>query len=117
MTRISLPNPSNKYGAKKTEYNGVLYDSKREAAYAHELDLRLKAHDINGWIRQVPFPLDVNGQLIAKYVMDFVVYHKDGTVELVEVKGFETPVYKLKVKLLKAIYLSSNPTWRYTIVR
>lgn len=117
MTRISLPNEGNKYGAKKTEYNGVTYDSKFEAEYAQTLDLRVKAGDILNYQRQVPFPLEVNGQFIGKYVMDFVVYHPDARIELVEIKGFETAVYKLKAKLLRAIYLEDNPRWFYTVVK
>ena len=34
---------ANKYGAKKTEYNGRKYDSKFEASVAADLDIRLKA--------------------------------------------------------------------------
>lgn len=37
---------SNKFGAASTEYNGIRYNSKFEAAQAEELDLRLKAGEI-----------------------------------------------------------------------
>jgi len=36
----------NKYNAKSTEYGGLIYHSKKEAGYAQELDLRIKAKDI-----------------------------------------------------------------------
>lgn len=116
MTRIMV-NAGNKFGAVKTEYNGRVYHSKRESEFARGLDLRLQAHDILDWEPQVAIRLDVNGQHITKYVMDFVVTHLDGHVELVEVKGFESAVWKLKAKLLKAIYLPEHPTTVFTVVR
>lgn len=37
---------SNKFKAIRTLYNNHVYDSKKEAAYAEELDWRMKAKDI-----------------------------------------------------------------------
>lgn len=113
MTRIVLANPSNKYGAKRTEYNGRIYHSKKEADYAAELDLRVRARDIKDWVPQVPFKMVVNGELICTYIMDFVLTHIDGTTELVEIKGKVTDTYRLKAKLLHALY----PELRYTVIR
>lgn len=95
---------NNKYHAKSTIYNGVKYHSKKEAAYAAELDLRQKAGEIERWERQVKISLDVNGFHIANYYIDFIVYYPDGTREYVEVKGFETEVWQLKWKLFEALY-------------
>jgi hypothetical protein len=36
--------------------------------------------------------------------VDFVVTHADGHEEWIEVKGFETPIWKLKKKLFEACY-------------
>ena len=105
-----------KYGAKRTEHNGIQYHSKKEAGYAVELDLRLKAGDIKGWERQVKIPLDVNGYHIANYMIDFVITHNDGVKEYVEVKGFETEVWRLKWKLFEALY-GDNIDTRLTIVK
>lgn len=116
MTRL-YASSGNKYGAKRTEYDGVLYHSKREAQYAQELDLRQKAGDILHWRRQVPIALKVNEKLICKYILDFILTYPDGTIELVEVKGYETAVWKLKRKLLEAIYLPEHPGTIYTVVR
>ena len=41
--------------AKRTDYNGAVYDSKLEAGYAQELDLRIRAKDLKSWERQVAF--------------------------------------------------------------
>jgi hypothetical protein len=89
--------------AKKTEYNGIIYDSKLEAGYAQELDLRLKAGEILGWDRQVKLPLIVNGYLIQNYYMDFVVYH-EGETEYVELKGYADQAFFHKYRLFEALY-------------
>lgn len=107
----------NKYGAKSTLHNGIQYHSKKESQYAAELDLMKKAGEIKDWDRQIPISLEVNGYRICRYYVDFRVFHKDDTIELIEVKGFETDVFRLKRKLLEATYLKENPNVRYTVVR
>lgn len=106
----------NKYHAKKAEGVGGLYHSKRERDYAGELDLRQKAKDIKSWGRQLKMSLDVNGFHIANYFIDFVVFHNDETTEYVEVKGFETPEWRLKWKLFEALY-GQVPGVRLTVVK
>lgn len=105
-----------KYGAKKTDYNGIQYHSKKEAGYAAELDLRIKANDIKSWTRQECIRLDVNGFHICNYYIDFVVTHNDGSLEYVEVKGFETEVWRLKWKLFESLY-SNLPNTTLTVVK
>jgi hypothetical protein len=94
----------NKFNARKTVYNGRTYDSRREAQYAAELDLLLKAGKIRSWEPQFPVPLFVNQTLVGKIVIDFRVEAADGTYEWHEVKGAETPLWRLKWKLSEAIY-------------
>ena len=89
-------------------YNDVLYDSMREASYARELDLRVKAKDIITWSGQPKFPIVVNGQKICTYICDFEVIKNDGTFEYIDVKGIETKDFKLKWKLAKALYPEMN---------
>ncbi len=101
--------------AKKQEYNGYLYDSKFEASYAQELDLRLKAKDIKGYDRQVNLDLIVNGYLVCQYRIDFIVYHNDGTVEYVELKGLYSQMFIFKFKLFEALY-SDKPDVKITII-
>lgn len=93
-----------KYGNVKTEYNGFKYDSKAEALYAQQLDLRIRANEVESWERQVPIRMEINGMLICKYIADFKALLKDGTYEWTDVKGIETDVFKLKHKLLKALH-------------
>lgn len=93
-----------KYGARKTTYKGVVYDSQREADYAAELDLRVRAGELTEWKRQVPIPLVVNGAKIATYYIDFVEVAPGDTETYTEVKGYKTALWKLKWKLFEALY-------------
>lgn len=106
-----------KYKNKSCFYNGCIYDSKKEAAYAQELDFRKKAKDIKDWARQVKCSLDIFGKHICNYYIDFKIYHKDGSEEMVEVKGFETPVWKLKWRLFEAIWNKEYPGVVLTVVK
>ena len=90
----------NKYGAVKTEYNGVKYDSKREANRAAQLDLMLRAGEILGWARQVQFVLPGG----VKHRVDFIVFHTDGTHHLEDAKGVDTPEGKRSRKLVAGFH-------------
>lgn len=102
---------SHKYGVAPKEERtrlGVLYDSKLEAKYAEQLDLlrhALRTHDRVAEVRrQVSVPLEVNGALICRYRCDFEVIYADGRVEWHEVKGYDTPEWRIKEKLVRALY-------------
>lgn len=75
------------------------YDSKKEYSVAVDLLLRKNARngDVLDWLEQVPIKLP--GGLV--YRCDFLVFMKDGTWELIEVKGFSTKTWKIKLALLK----------------
>lgn len=103
IKKNSAPKRS-KYGNIKTEYNGNKYDSKAEALYAKQLDYRKLSGEVISWERQVPVRLEVNGQLVCKYIADFKVLLSTGKFQWVDVKGVETDVFKLKHKLMKALY-------------
>jgi len=113
MARFVINNKS-KYKAVKTEYKGRKYDSKREAAYAQQLDLMKKAKggdQVVKWTPQVVIPLKVRADedpakavVVTRYIVDFVVEYLNGRVEYHEVKGFETDVWRLKKKLFQALY-------------
>lgn len=98
-------------------YNGDLYDSRLEADYARYLDLLrnvvtpdYRVVDIQ---RQVQVKLEVNGQLICRYLCDFLVKFADGRCEWHEVKGFETDTWKIKEKLFRALF----PDRRLVVIR
>ena len=101
-----------KYGAIPTIYNGVRYASKRESQYAMQLDALKKARGadrVKTWIGQPRFPMVVNGVKICTYVADFLVKYADGRVIVVDVKGVETSVFRLKQKLYAALYPEGPP--------
>ena len=110
----SKPLQRNKYGNKTSFFRGQGYDSKAEVYQAAELEQFLKEGKIAGWTKQKTIELIVNGYLICTYKMDFVVEHLDGITEFIEVKGFATPVWRLKWKLLEALY-GDNPNYKLTI--
>ena len=103
----------NKYGAVKQTVDGYSYMSKLEANYAVELNWRIKAEDIKSYRRQVKIPIIVCGKLICNYYIDFVVLLNDGTEEWTEVKGMDTEVWKMKWKLVQAIW----PERKWLLVR
>lgn len=105
----------NKYGAKKTEYNGVKYHSKFEAECAEILDTRLKAKDIKSVDRQVKIDLRAYGEHITNYYIDFIVTHHDGHKEYIEAKGAETDVWKMKFKMLEAKLKNEEPDAELTL--
>lgn len=109
---MSLGRRTNKFGNRKTMYRKVLYDSKKEAEYAMQLDSDVYDGKIQGWKRQVTLSLDVNGQHICNAIVDFMVIHNfPSPIEYVEVKGYATDVWKLKRKLINALY----PDILYTV--
>ena len=93
-----------KYGNKTKVYNGLQYDSKAEARYAQELQLRQKAGEIKEITPQFRLSLDVNGFHICNYIADFMVVLRDGSMEIHEVKGFYTDIFRMKWKLTEALY-------------
>ena len=109
----------NKYHAQSSEYNGIRYDSKLEAAYAAELDIRKRGKDIKNWERQTTLELKVNGLKICNYKIDFIIEHNDGSFEWAEIKGFETMEWRMKWKLLEATFddHKRTPDDRLTVIK
>ena len=81
-----------------------VYDSKFEASYANDLHLLKKAKHIKDYEPQVKLPLNINGYNIGSYTADFIVHHLDGSKEIVETKGYATPVFRLRWKIVEALY-------------
>lgn len=116
-----------KYNAIKTEVDGYIFASKREANRYSELKLLEMAGEISNLELQPEFPVVINDKNICTYIADFkyttkvkkVVIAPDpnqwnrdmeigsyiADMEIVEdVKGVKTPVYRLKKKLVQALY-------------
>ena len=92
-----------KYGAVKTTVDGIRFDSKKEAARYGVLKLLLRAGKITNLLRQPEFPITINGVKCGKYVADFS-YVEGGKHVVEDVKGMKTAVYKLKKRIVEAMY-------------
>jgi Protein of unknown function (DUF1064) len=96
-----------KYHNRKTIYNGIQFDSSKEANRYRELELLERAGKIRRIELQPRYDLVVNGHKLGFYRGDFR-YEEVSTGELVteDVKSLvtKTPVYQLKKKLVKALY-------------
>jgi hypothetical protein len=105
----------NKYNAKKTRVDGILFDSKHES----EVYLQLKALRAAGkvkdfslqpeFILQEGFRAWFNGNSRKwiqpiKYKADFRVILPDGTEEIWEAKGERTRDYVMRMKMLLKNY-------------
>lgn len=93
----------NKYRARRTEYKGQVYDSKREAHRAMELDLLVRAGQIVGWARAEKFTLSVNGIKVCTYKPDFHVLGLEGEW-FEDVKGVIARHSKIQMKLFEALH-------------
>lgn len=101
----------NKYRNKKTVLNGVIYDSRKEAMRARELQMLEAAGEIKDLRQQVAFVIcpkvpKLKGSRERKYIADFV-YEQDGVKIIEDVKSFITrknPVYSLKKQLVQVQY-------------
>lgn len=110
--KSKIDKPRAKYGNVKTEVNGVVYDSKKEAQRAMELEQLEKAGVIKNLERQKKYVLQPKFMLAGHtvreitYVADFV-YEEDGKVVVEDVKGPATrsnPVYKIKKKMMMYVH-------------
>lgn len=93
----------NKYHAKKIRIDGFLFDSQREGFRYVQLKLMLRAGAISNLEIHPVYPLTVNDVLICKYEADFR-YIEDGAIITEDVKGPITREYRIKRKLMKALY-------------
>ncbi len=95
----------NKYRNVHTIVDGIRFDSKREAARWQELKLLERAGEIELLERQVKYPLVVSGLKVGTYICDAAYFDKRTGEHVVEdTKGVLTPTYRLKKKLVKALY-------------
>ena len=93
-----------KYGNQATYVDGRRFSSKREAARYQTLRLLELAGEIRALECQPRYPLVVAGVKVGTYVADFVYATAEGALVVEDAKGVRTPVYRLKAKLLRALY-------------
>lgn len=95
---ITNQSRSNKYRNRRTKIKGISFDSQAEADRYVELKFLTKINEINGFVRQPSFILN-DGEKPIRYRPDFMVCDNDGFIWVEDVKGFQTPEFKLKRKL------------------
>jgi hypothetical protein len=106
-----------KYGAKKITLDGITFDSKDEARY-YEYLKKLKAEEkILNFELQPKYELQQSFRKYGKshkaitYAPDFLVYHLDGSEELIDVKGTETQQGNMRRKMFDYRYPELKLTW------
>ena len=112
-----------KYGANKTEVDGITFDSRKEARRYAQLKLMERAGAISDLQLQVKFILIpaqrepdktgkrggvIKGKTIERecsYIADFVYVDNDtGETVVEDAKGMKTEVYKIKKKLMLYVH-------------
>ena len=112
-----------KYGANKTEVDGITFDSRKEARRYAQLKLMERAGAISDLQLQVKFILIpaqrepdktgkrggvIKGKTIERecsYIADFVyIDTSTGKTVIEDAKGMKTEVYKIKKKLMLYVY-------------
>lgn len=104
--RITEGAARHKYGARRTEYGGQWYASKAEARRALELDALLRDGSIRSWCRPRPTILIPGKRREDRVTLqpDFHVVDCYGSEWWEDVKGVETPVFKVKARLWRYLH-------------
>ena len=103
-----------KYNSKKITVDGIAFDSKDEAKYYESLKIRKAKGEIRNFDQQPKYILmesfKKNGKTYRAitYTLDFCIYHNDGSVELIDVKGMATQQGELRIKLFHNRYRDLN---------
>lgn len=99
-----------KYGNKKVEVNGILFDSKREARRYLDLKAMEMAGQIQNLQLQVRYELiptiSRDGKVLERnccYIADFV-YEQNGETVVEDAKGRRTKDYVIKRKLMLHVH-------------
>jgi len=108
-SRPSKPR-AHKYGAQATEIDGIRFASKKEGRVYQELKLRESAGEIADLKLQPVLRCDIPGMggtihHICNYKADFLYFdRKLEKMVWLDAKGFRTPIYRLKRKLVLALF-------------
>lgn len=94
----------NKYRNRKITIDNIVFASQKEGRRYSELKILQKIGTITDLRLQHPFHFQIGNCKIAKYIADFTYYDRDNGFIVEDCKGFKTPVYRLKRKLMKALY-------------
>ena len=99
-----------KYNNKKTEIDGIVFDSKDESLY-YQMLKNMKANGLikdfelqPKFILQEGFEKDNKKYRAIHYIADFKVINNDGSAYIVDIKGMLTTEFKIKLKLFNYKY-------------
>lgn len=81
----------------------MVFDSQKEARRWSELVILERVGTIRRLERGKDMPVVLGGVKVFSYRPDFI-YFEDGARIVEDVKGFRTPVYRLKKRILAALY-------------
>jgi|SRR5574343_522554 hypothetical protein len=104
-----FPPKRNKYNNKRVKYDGYTFDSEREKEYYVLVRASDEVESVVVHPRYELTPKFTNAEGVKRraqhYVADFLVTFKDGRPDqVVDVKGMETPMFKLKRTLFELKY-------------
>ena len=97
----------NKFNARKTLLDGIVFDSAKEANRYKELKLLERAGHIKSLRLQVPFIFEIGGKKMFTYYADFTYLSKNNSCCVEDVKSEITrklPVYRLKKKIIETYH-------------
>jgi hypothetical protein len=89
-----------KFKAKPLKEDGIHFPSKLQYSYFKQLQLEKTSGHVLFFLRDVPFHLPGG----TVYRLDFMVFYASGEIRFIDVKGVETPVFKIKKREVEAIY-------------
>jgi hypothetical protein len=97
--------PHRKYYNQPTEVDGIVFASKKEAGRYIELKQMQAAGLIKDLELQPKFECVINGQKCFAYRGDFRYWNIPNNCSVTEdAKGFATAIYKLKRKIVRAVF-------------
>ena len=108
-----FPRSFSKFRNKKVKLDGYTFDSLAEAKhYQHTLLPKYKAGEIRHLQVHPRFKCIIDGVKVCDYIADFSyidinqigLQGQQGCEVVEDVKGYKTDVYKLKKKLVEALY-------------
>jgi hypothetical protein len=111
--------PTNKYRAIRTKIGDQVFDSRLEAEHYLILKDKEKCGEIIGLETQHELSIGINNKHICIYIADYFYFDNSAQRWVVsDAKGVETEVFKLKWKLVKALYpefiFEKRKKWKVT---
>ena len=106
-----------KYNNDWTTVDGIRFQSKEEARYYELLKRKRAEGKIQNFEFQPKYELQPSFKYAGKtiraitYTADFLIYHLDGTEEVVDIKGMETQQGIMRRKMFLYKYRNLKLTW------